>query len=63
MLGDNVKVMVEAISEKKAYQTPVLITHGSVAKLTQHDSGGGHSGLDCSPVSTHHRHRWWEHLF
>jgi predicted ATPase len=62
MLGEKVEVMVESISEKKAYQTPVLITHGSVAKLTQHDSGG-HSGLDCVPMGTHHRHRWWESLF
>jgi hypothetical protein len=45
---------------RKAYQTPVLTTHGSVAKLTQHDS----SASSCHPSDgIHHKYRWWEHLF
>jgi hypothetical protein len=47
-------------AEKKAYQTPTLITHGSVAKLTKHS--GGYSDISIMPSGPHHRHRWWECL-
>jgi hypothetical protein len=62
MLGDQAVVTVEPVSEKKAYKTPILTTHGSVAELTRHESDGGHSGLSVSS-GAHHKYRWWEHLF
>lgn len=52
---------VKPSTEKKAYQTPILITHGSVAKLTQNDCGG-YSDVTPSVWVPHHRHRWWDFL-
>lgn len=49
--------------EKKAYSTPVLVTHGSVAKLTQNNNCGGHSEIEAAPWGVHHRHRWWNDIF
>ena len=54
--------LIQPPVEKKAYQTPTLITHGSVAKLTQHNSGGGYSDVRPSSWEPHHRHRWWDCL-
>jgi len=62
MQSETGDVMVKPSAEKKAYQTPQLLTHGSVAKLTQHNGNGGHSEMDVIPWVPHHRHRWWECL-
>jgi hypothetical protein len=53
---------VKPSTEKKVYETPVLVTHGSVAKLTKHS--GGYSDISTAPCPwvPHHRHRWWECL-
>jgi hypothetical protein len=58
-LGENT---IKTATEKKAYAAPKLITHGSVAKLTQHNSSGGYSDMGTTPSAPHHRHRWWECL-
>jgi len=54
--------LIQPSHEKKAYQTPTLITHGSVAKLTQHNSCGGYSDVTPTTWEPHHRHRWWDFL-
>jgi hypothetical protein len=50
-------------AKKKSYSTPLLVTHGSVAKLTQNNSCSGHSEIEAHPWGVHHRYRWWEHIF
>jgi hypothetical protein len=62
MLTEKGELMARPSAEKKAYQTPALITHGSVAKLTQNSAGGGHSDMSIAPWGCHHRYRWWDHI-